>query len=186
MYIENFGHLDSAMLPGTASALDLAVVDAGVWYAFDAFATAERSTTNPYTAESYCALVAPTSNLISGNLFNIEFWVPVITGDTQVLVEGHVRRNGGFPTTGPATVLIDPEQALIATVSTTPTLTNTATWYPFSVASGVVLGTGAKGSIRIVLRTTEYVAAGTIQWGGVTVTVTHADTSVSTYLIPMG
>jgi len=160
----------------------------GVWAQWSPYWNIQRSTTNPYGAETYCALVSVTSANLSAHseyYADLPFWIPIQTGDTYS-VTTHGRRNGTFPTTSPASLIVDEEQAFFTAVTTTTVLTSDATWYEFTAVSlAGAAGTAETGSVRMILRVKEYVAAGTIQWGGVTVTVTHADASTTTYVVSM-
>lgn len=153
--VDNLGHLDTAMLPGTGSDLDLAVVDAGVSKSWDKRGTIERSAVNPRTG-TYHVRITPTSSISKVMPLDCSVYVPIASGD-DVAVTAYASRSAD--TSDCAKILLDPEGAWFTPATSTELLTNTATYYALTVSGATARGTGAKGMVRIVLRVDEYTAS---------------------------
>lgn len=154
----------------------------GVWYTETDDCTIQRSTTNPYTAETYCALVTPKSTCAAPGAggavaADIDLWVPIVTGDA-VSVTTHARRNGLSADCGD--LIVDPEGTWFTATTTATALTDNATYYEVTATpAGTAAGTAEKGSLHIVLRCKEYAVGETMQWGGVEITVGDKTYTVS-------
>jgi len=156
----------------------------GVWYSIYSHYSIERSTTNPYGAETYCALVTALNTPLGNGedrYGDIRISVPIQSGD-NITVTTHGRRNGF--SNDCASLILDPQQAWFTTQTHSPTLTTDATYYEFTVTGTTAAGTANKGTVDILLRELEYDATGTFQWGGLTIDVTRGGV-VTRYLVSM-
>jgi hypothetical protein len=171
--IDNWGHVDSAMLPGTGSDLDSAVVDAGGMKAYAArgytlWGTWERSTLNPRTG-IYHLRVTEGNYVSKESPLEIPIYIPIQSGQ-NISVSCYASRSGN--SSDCAKIRLDPEGAWFTPAESSELLTNTATYYELTVSGATARGTGAKGMVRVVLVVDEYSASQYVDFDDLTVTIT--------------
>ena len=157
------------MLPGTGSALDLAVVAPGSSRLDCRSGTIQRQTVNPPTGKSYHSRLTPSSYLSNTALLEMYVSVPIISGDS-ISVTAKASRSAD--TSDCADCWIDPEGAWFSGTSAVSwDLTNTATYYALPTCSASNAGgSGAKGTVRVVFRMKEYTASQYLDIGDVVIT----------------
>ncbi len=175
LIFENFGHVCDAMLPGTGSALDLAVVGPGIGrieqtdgnYALD-IGSWERSTAAKKTGD-YGVRVSPDAQCSVNTPLDNEIYIPIATGD-DISVSVYSRRTG--MTSDCAKVIIDPEEAWFTSDESAELLVNPNTWYELTASAAGAGGAADVGMVRIVLRVDEVDGAHTVDFADMVVTVT--------------
>ncbi len=167
-------HLDAAMLPDTGSALDLAVVGAGVGFAQSRLGVVERSTAAKKTGD-FGTRFSPTAVVDTRLPLEMDIYIPIATGD-DISVSVYSRRTG--MTSDAAKVVIDPEQAWFTSDTSAETLTNINTWYELTASAAGAGGAGDVGMVRVVLRVDEVDAANTVDFADMTITAGGIDYTV--------
>lgn len=175
LVVENLGHILASMLPGTASALDTAHVDAGVNKIWTPLGSWERSTANARTG-TYNIRVTPLGQVSKSVPIEVPIYIPIQSGQ-NIAVSCYASRSGD--SSDCAKLRLDPEGAWFTPDESTELLTNTATYYELTVSGATARGTGAKGMVRVVLVVDEYSAAQYVDFDDLTVTHGDATTTVS-------
>ena len=166
LVVDNMGYVVSSMLPGTGSAMDLAVVAPGIGYEYRyKRGTMERSASAKKTGD-YGERMTPVSQVTSNYPLESSIHVPITTGD-DIAVSVYGRRH--TMTNDCAEVEIDPEGAFFTPNTSATELTNDDQWYEFTPTGTNSSGTGM---VRVVLRLKEYQAAAYFDWADFAVTIT--------------
>jgi hypothetical protein len=174
--IDNYGYLPSSMV-AAASALASAVAAAGIGYVYTNYGVCVRNTSHVNGSETYCWECTPGSLVNALRPLDWFYGIPVTTGDV-VTVAGSAQRSSSNLSASAASVIFDLEGAY--STSSTNVLTLGTGYGTFSYNSGTVTGTG---TMRIIHRVSAYYAGAYVDWGKLTITVTHTGGSTSTYSV---
>jgi len=166
LYIDNLGHVTSAMLPGTSSALDNAVVGAGIGRRITCLGSIERSTAAKKTGD-FGVRATPDAEVNTNKALESSIYIPISTGD-NISVSVYGRRH--LMTDDCAEVEIDPEGAWFTPTTAATTMTEADTqWYEFAPSANGAGGSSDTGMVRIVLRLKEYEAGAYMDWADMVV-----------------
>jgi hypothetical protein len=166
VYIDNWGFVDPAMLPGTGSALDSAQGNPGIsksW--FPTNSTVEKLAAAAIDGSWGCRVVPKAdihSTVHPGTMpVDIIIPIPIASGD-NISATVKAKRSSGLGSSC-AKLVIDPEQTWFTTAQSSEALndTNATT---LSVSANGARGSGLKGVVHVVLRTQDYAASQTLDW----------------------